>query len=128
MKLDIRIRNGLDQPNLQQTVTVRTATALTRLVPKLGYVSLSLSPVTRREGGETECRISARLSRGGTVQVKSSDAEPVAAAQQAVERLRRAVLRECDRRAKPANRASIRRPATWHHMGEGPRWRSSAPS
>lgn len=100
MQLTVVVDKKIAHPILRGSVESRTRFALTRLSPQLESVCVRVRPEGLREGGEIGCAISAKFIQGGMVYINSKAAHPQAAVALALERARRCVFRELDRRAR----------------------------
>ncbi len=92
----------------RETVTRRLQYALSRFAPDIREARVHGSDLNGPKGGvDKNCRVTVHLHGGDVVTVTDEDADFLAAASRAAERVGRAVARMIERTAKPRNGVSM---------------------
>ncbi len=97
MTVRISSEKSLRNPFFGAQVRSRADVAMRRLGDVIAEVDVVVEEVTSRGPGETRCRVSARLRKGGMLHVSYADAFPATAVSEALSRFRRRAFAEIDR-------------------------------
>ena len=110
MQVSVRIDKNLDAPALPALAEARARFALTRLMPRLLRVTVSIMEESQRGAGCIACRISGVFSDGGDLHVSANDDLARAALNSALAKFRRTALRTFDRQRAPVGLRSAAHP------------------